>query len=102
MSKHRKRTTRLKLPKIPKGWENDLQLLPQVEVWWEDATTLMGWRTWDDIKTYSLVEMKTVGRLLPSTKKLVRVAPSVSSNGNLSDAWLIPRAWVKSVRRLKG
>ena len=89
------------LPKIPKDWKNDLQSLPKVDVTWNDATTIINWKDWDSLQAYELVEIHTIGHLLPSGKNFIRVAPSIGSSGEMSDVWLIPRAWIKSVKRIK-
>lgn len=104
MSRPRKRTMNrnLKLPKIPKNWQdNPLLHLPRVEVEWMDATAFIGWRTWDDAQGCGLSTIKTVGYLAPPTKTTLRVVPTLAANGDIGDVWLIPLAWVQKVRRLK-
>lgn len=103
MSKRRMRTTnrKLKLPKIPKGWDKDLWSLPLVEVMWTDAAVWSGWRALDEVKTLNTLPVKTTGWLMPSAKGQLTLLPTVSKDNGIADVWVIPTKWVQKVRRLK-
>lgn len=91
----------MKLPKIQKDWLDDLRKLPMVEVTWHDATTIGGWKHWSELVKYEPAEMKTCGRLLPPGSGFIRVVPSIGSNGDMSDIWLIPKGWITGIKRIK-
>jgi hypothetical protein len=91
----------VKLPKIPKNWQNNTKKLPLVSVTWMDACTHVGWKSWDYLEGAGLTEIITIGYLLPYTKDIVKVAPSIGEGGEMGDTWMIPRAWVKKVKRVK-
>ena len=75
---------------------------PIVEVEWVDSVSEGGWR-----KPAAYLEhiapdrCRTVGYLLKSNRTLVTVFQSLSDNtGNVTDSITIPRAAVKSMKRL--
>jgi len=91
----------LKLPKVPDNWEKDSRNLPIVQVEWTDACTQIGWKSWYELETAELAVTRTIGYLLPSTKDIIKIAPTISSNGEFADTWMIPKGWVIHVKVLK-
>ena len=90
----------LRLPKIPKDWQNNLKSLPLVSITWWDACTHVGWKDWSYLEGAQLSNCSTIGYLLPSTKTILKVSPTIGESG-MADTWFIPMAWVKSVKRVK-
>lgn len=92
---------KLKLPKIPKNWEEDCFKLPRVLVEWVDATTVSGWWDMEGFKQKVPITVHTLGYLLPPHKEFVRIAPTVGAHGAFADPWMIPRVWIKSIKRIR-
>ncbi len=74
---------------------------PVVEVQWVDATSHTGWKS-RAVEKLAPVECLTVGYKLHEDKMYMRIAQSLANNGDYADVIVIPRQWVRRVRRLRG
>lgn len=70
---------------------------PLVLVEWEDSAFTAGWRH----GKVSTSLCKTAGYLVEKDKALVVIAMNVSDTGSYGEAMAIPRACVRSIRRLR-
>jgi len=74
----------------------------KVEISWVDATGHTGWQSVDEAMDRRLVLMHTLGYLIDSNDKFVKMVRSVEDGGNdVGDVFTIPRDWVQRIKRLK-
>jgi hypothetical protein len=74
--------------------------LAPVEVEWEDAAQWTGWHPQPapgDVLERLVIRSR--GFLVQETRHQTVVAQSVASNGQLGDLLVIPRGWIRRVRR---
>lgn len=72
-----------------------------VEVTWKDACTQAGWHRFEKAESMDVPECKTVGRLVSKTKHLVKVTPTINSEGDVADTWAIPQDWITKIVTLR-
>lgn len=72
-----------------------------VEVTWIDASEHSGWHWEDELHTLGVNECRSLGYLMDeSNKKLVYLCRDESLK-QVGSVMIIPRAWVKKIRKLK-
>lgn len=79
----------------------DGRRLPRVEVTWIDSSSSHGWDTLAGLRQERLVECRTVGYLVRNSRDRLNVVQSFSEWGKGSETWVIPRANIRRVRRLR-
>lgn len=76
-----------------------MKRLTPVQVEWEDSAFTGGWR-----RSYQRVttsQCKTIGYLIEKTKRQVVVSMDVNEDGGYAETMAIPRAVVKSIKKVK-
>ena len=76
---------------------------PKVHVrWWDAASNSQGWAP---VQGYThgtgLMAVETLGFLIKKSRKEVQVALSLDEAGKVSEAIAIPRACVRSIKRVR-
>lgn len=77
--------------------------LPRVEVTWIDSAFHRGWSDADTKRAQmGMSECRTVGYLLSKTRESVKLVMSTADeNDSFSDGITIPRACVRTMKRLR-
>ena len=72
-----------------------------VEVLWVDASEHSGWHWEDELHTLSINECRSVGYMMEETTKDFIYLCRDESLEQVGSVMIIPKAWVKKVRKLK-
>ena len=80
---------------------NDLHRLPIVEVVWRDSTSSSDWSLLAEARKETLLEVRTVGRLIRCDRRIVAVVQTTNNNGKVNQNWMIPRSWVVKITELR-
>ena len=80
---------------------NDLPRLPIVEVVWRDSTSSSDWSLLAEARKETLLEVRTVGRLIRCDRRIVAVVQTTNNNGKVNQNWMIPRSWVVKITELR-
>ena len=72
-----------------------------MEVHWQDANGLSGWKDISVYNEHQTANCKTVGYLLKRTSKTITLALSQCDNADINSAIIIPLAWTTKIRILR-
>lgn len=77
------------------------QIYPMVEVLWDDATELKGWKEEHEEEELKHCPILSVGFLVKKTRSHVVIAQDISDDRMRNGRSQIPRGMVKSIRVLR-
>ena len=73
-----------------------------VEVHWNDACSMSGWRDISQYRTHKPSSVVSVGYLLKKTKKVVTLVMTQGEEDDCNGAMAIPVPWITKYRVLRG
>ena len=77
------------------------QIYPIVEVLWDDATELKGWKEEHEEEEHHTCAILSVGFLVSNTKHHIVIAQDLSYDRMRNGRSQIPVAWIRQIKVLK-
>lgn len=74
---------------------------PLVVITWVDTTSFTTWQDDAAITEKEMATITTVGYLVATTRKDVRIVRSMASDGGIGDLMLIPKACVLKIKKVR-